>query len=200
MELDRFRPTAGAGCRPTLNWWGGKVPIQHISVKVFSNETSLELAMRAGEIDLDPYILDTKAFASASGATLLTAPSCSLGVFSMNTQTAPWSDIHVRRTVAYALNRSDIITAAGGYNTPIYTYLPPSAFLELAAAPEVNSLIELVATLQVAALQSRPRSASRPIRGAIPTRAVMSEYNYGSSINISEESRRSSRRSGSMLE
>ena len=60
-ELDSFDPTTGAEMSANPNWWGGKVPIQHISVKVFSNETSLELAMRAGEIDLDPYILDTEA-------------------------------------------------------------------------------------------------------------------------------------------
>jgi peptide/nickel transport system substrate-binding protein len=35
---------------------------------------------------------------------------------------APWNDIHVRRAAAYALNRTDIIAAAAGYNAPVYTY------------------------------------------------------------------------------
>jgi peptide/nickel transport system substrate-binding protein len=185
-ELDSFDPTTGAEMSANPHWWGGKVPIQHISVKVFSNETSLELAMRAGEIDLDPYILDTKAFASASGATLLTAPSCSLGVFSMNTQTAPWSDIHVRRAVAYALDRSDIITAAGGYNTPIYTYIPPSAFLELAPASQVNSLMGSLPLYKYNMAKAKAEMAQSVYPNGYANAAVMYEYNYGSSINISE--------------
>jgi peptide/nickel transport system substrate-binding protein len=40
-ELDSFDPTSGAELAANPSWWGGKVPIQHISVKIFSNETSL---------------------------------------------------------------------------------------------------------------------------------------------------------------
>lgn len=111
-RVDSFDPTTGAELSANPHWWGGTVPIRHITIKLFANETSLELAMRAHEIDLDPYILDTKSFAAASGAKILSSPSPSLGVFSMNTKAGPWSDIHVRRAVAYALNRPDIISAA----------------------------------------------------------------------------------------
>ena len=185
-ELDSFDPTTGAELAANPSWWGGKVPIQHISVKIFSNETSLELAMRAGEINLDPYILDTKAFASASGATMLTAPSCALGVFSMNTQTAPWSDIHVRRAVAYALNRSNIISAAGGYNTPIYTYIPPSAFLELAPAAKVNALMSSLPLYKYNIAKAKAEMADSAYPNGYSQPTTLYEYNYGSSINISE--------------
>ena len=104
----------------------------------------------------------------------------------MNTQTAPWSDTHVRRTVAYALNRSDIITAAGGYNTPIYTYLPPSVFLELAAAPEVNSLMSSLPLYKYNVAKAKAEMAQSAYPRGYTNAAVMSEYNYGSSINISE--------------
>ena len=43
----------------------------------------------------------------------------------MNTQMAPWNDVHVRRAVDYALNRTDLINANGGYAVPTYTLIPP---------------------------------------------------------------------------
>ena len=46
------------------NWWGGKVPVQHITVKFFSSETSEALAMRAGEIDV-AFPTNGTSFASA---------------------------------------------------------------------------------------------------------------------------------------
>jgi peptide/nickel transport system substrate-binding protein len=185
-EIETFDPTTGAQMSANPHWWGGTVPFQNISVKFFSNETTLELAMRAGEIDLDPYILDTKAFASASGARLLTAPSCALGVFSMNTQTPPWNDIHVRRAVAFALNRSDIIAAAGGYNSPIYTYIPPSAFLELAPAARVNALMSSLPFYKYNLAMAKAELAQSVYPNGFSSPATLYEYNYGSSINISE--------------
>ena len=37
------------------HYWGGNVPIQHISIKFFSDENSQALAFRAGEIDHLPW-------------------------------------------------------------------------------------------------------------------------------------------------
>jgi peptide/nickel transport system substrate-binding protein len=48
-EIDDFDPTTGAEMSANPDWWGGRVPFEHISVQFCSNETTLELAMRAGE-------------------------------------------------------------------------------------------------------------------------------------------------------
>jgi peptide/nickel transport system substrate-binding protein len=39
-------------------------------------------------------------------------------MFTMNTQATGWDDVHLRRAVAYGLNRTDIIAANGGCATP----------------------------------------------------------------------------------
>jgi peptide/nickel transport system substrate-binding protein len=183
-EVDSFDPTTGAELSANPNWWGGAVPIQHVSVKLFTEETSLALAMRAGEIDLDPYILDSKTFATTSGAKLESTNTCDLGVFEMNTQTPPWNDIHVRRAVAYALDRTNIIAAAGGYNSPTYTYIPRSAFLELASTSQVNSLFNSVPTYSYNLAAAKAQMAESAYPHGYNT--VLNEYNYGSSVDISE--------------
>ena len=66
-EINSLDPTQGMELSANPHWWGGKVPIQHITVKYFSTETSEALAMRSGEIDV-AFPQDGKAFASVSGA------------------------------------------------------------------------------------------------------------------------------------
>jgi peptide/nickel transport system substrate-binding protein len=143
-KIDSLDPTTGAELSANPHWWGGKVPIRHISVKLFSTETSEALAFRAGEIDLDPTVSDPKTYAATSGAKLMSASSCNNGFLTMNTRMAPWSDVHFRRAVAYALNRTDIIAAAGGYATPLSTFISPAALTTVASSAQVSQLLSAV--------------------------------------------------------
>jgi peptide/nickel transport system substrate-binding protein len=143
-EVDSLDPTTGAELSANPHWWGGKVRIQRISVKLYSNETSLGLAFRAGEVDLDPLIDNPKTFAATSGAKLLVSPSCGDAFVTLNTQIPPWNDVHVRRAVAYALNRTDIIDAAGGYSTPLYTFIAPANLETVASASQVSKLLKTI--------------------------------------------------------
>ena len=86
-KVNSFDPTTGAELSANPHWWGGKAPIQHVSVKEFSDNTSMALAFRAGELDITDQFSDAKAFAAASGAKLITQPSCENGFVTMNTQT-----------------------------------------------------------------------------------------------------------------
>jgi peptide/nickel transport system substrate-binding protein len=52
MEIQSFDPTTGVELTANPHYWGGKVPVQRISVKFFQDDTTLALAMRAGEIDI----------------------------------------------------------------------------------------------------------------------------------------------------
>jgi peptide/nickel transport system substrate-binding protein len=140
-EVNRLDPTTGAELSANPHWWGGKVPIQRVSVKVYSNETSLALAFRAGEVDLDPLINNPQSFASTSGAKLLVSPSCGDAFVTLNTQIPPWNDVHVRRAVAYALNRTDVIAAAGGYSSPLYTFIAPPVLQTVASSAQISKLL-----------------------------------------------------------
>jgi peptide/nickel transport system substrate-binding protein len=140
-KVDSLDPIKSAELSANPHWWGGTVPIQKLSFTFFSSETSLALAFRAGEIDLDPGINAPKSFAAASGAKLLTAPSCGNSFFGMNVRDSGWNDVHVRRAVAYALNRIDIIAAQGGYASPIYTMTPPSLLRSVASQSQINALL-----------------------------------------------------------
>ena len=56
-------PTTGAKLSTSPQWWGGTVPIQHISFQIFASATSEALAFRGGDEDLDPLVVGPKSFA-----------------------------------------------------------------------------------------------------------------------------------------
>jgi peptide/nickel transport system substrate-binding protein len=183
-EIDSFDPTRGAELSANPHWWGGQVPIQRISYTFFSSPTSEALAYRSGEIDLAPDISAPQPFANTSGAKLITAASCQDSELSMNTTIAPWSDVHVRRAVAYALNRPDIIAANGGYATPIYTYFPPQLLTSIASQSQVNSLLASVPLYQYDLAKARQEMA----QSAYPhgASASITEYSPGPSADVGQ--------------
>jgi peptide/nickel transport system substrate-binding protein len=183
-EIDSFDPTRGAELSANPHWWGGKVPIQRISFTFFSSPTSEALAFRSGEIDLAPDVTDPQAFASTSGAKLVTTPSCADAMFSMNTTIAPWSDVHVRRAVAYALNRSDIIAANGGYATPIYTYFPPQLLSSLASQSQINSLLASIPLYQYNLAKAKQEMAESAYPHGVS--ATITQVSSGAQLNVGE--------------
>ena len=143
-QLTSYDSTRSMELTANPHWWGGKVPIQHITVKYFSTETSMALAMRSGEIDL-AFPSNGKTFeaAAGTGATLSSWSPPSIYFVSMNVKAAPFDDVHVRRAVAYALNRTDLIAANGGAltATPQSTLIPPSQLQTLGTQTEVNAVL-----------------------------------------------------------
>ncbi len=182
--IDSFDPTTGSQLSANPNWWGGKVPIQHISFKFFTSDTPEELAFRAGELDVDPFILGPKSFQAASGVRLVSAPSCLNAFVSMNTQVAPWNDIHVRRAVAYALNRSDIIDANGGYAVPDYTLIPSQVLRTIASQAQVDALLKSLPLYQYNLAKARAEMAKSAYPHGFNT--TLLEFVYGSVVNISQ--------------
>ncbi len=181
-EVDGLDPTSGAQLSANPDWWGGKVPIQHISFRFFSSETSEALAMRAGEIDLVNNISDPRSFEATSGAKMLSATSCWTGYFAFNVESAPWDDVHVRRAVAYALNRTDIVAANGGYAEPNYTFIPPMMLGTIASPAQVNGLLGSINLYPYSLAKAKAELAESAYPHGFST--TLLAYSYGNSLDI----------------
>jgi peptide/nickel transport system substrate-binding protein len=147
-RFDSLNPTSGMELSAHPDYWGGEPPIERISVQLFRDDNSMALALRAGEIDLAPVVNGPEGFdAAAGGGTTTTAPICATALLSMPTQTEPWDDVHVRRAVAYALNREEIIAATQGRATePLDTLISPILLQSLATEDEVEAALDTVPT------------------------------------------------------
>jgi peptide/nickel transport system substrate-binding protein len=135
-------PTSGIDYKANPHWWGGPVAIQQLQFKFFSDENSEALAFRSGAIDITFRVDNPAAFVSAANTKLrLDTPSLAEVTFGMNVNTAPWNDIHVRRAVAYAVNRSNLVHADGGYASPLSTIILPQQLRVIASPSQVKSLL-----------------------------------------------------------
>jgi peptide/nickel transport system substrate-binding protein len=137
-----FDPTSGIEFKANPNWWGGKVNIQHISLKFFADESSEALAFRSGAIDLVLGLNGAQAFHATSGAPITSVPSCFSAYLGMETKYPPWNDVHVRRAVAYALYRPDLIKADAAPARPYYTLDPPYLLRAVATNAQINALFK----------------------------------------------------------
>src|SRR5262249_12228049 len=108
-KFDSLDPTSSVELSANAHWWGGEVPIQHVSFKFFGDEQGVALAMRGGEIDLDPFVVGDKAFEATSTDKVVDIPSSGNAFFAMNTKKPPWDDVHVRRAAAYAIDKLGVI-------------------------------------------------------------------------------------------
>jgi peptide/nickel transport system substrate-binding protein len=143
-EPESFDPTSGLQLVANPHWWAGKVPIQHVTISFFANATSEALAFRAGQLDYGDTG-DLTAFKAAAGgsANIVPVQSALVIYFSMNNHAGPWSDVHVRRAVAYAVNRTLLARAAGPLNTPATNYFDPS-LPALGTAAQVKAMLNSV--------------------------------------------------------
>lgn len=122
------------------DYWGGDIEFDSVTLTGFADENSEALAFRTGALDV-AFPADPRAFASAADVEVTTVPGTRQGLFVMNTQVAPWNDVHVRRAVAYAINKEDIVNVIGGNAEPDSTIIPPAQLLSIATQGEVDTLL-----------------------------------------------------------
>jgi peptide/nickel transport system substrate-binding protein len=182
--FDSFDPTSGVELSANPHWWKGQVPYKHISVKWFASETSMALALRSNEIDAVPFVFAPREFATTSGVKVQVAPHCSVWNFGMNTKNGPWADIHVRKAVAYAIDKQGVVKAYGGYVTPAQTLIPKSQLLALASAKQVNALLKSLPQYPYSVAKAKAELAKSKYPNGFS--GTMDSFDYGSSLNVAE--------------
>ncbi len=182
-EVTSLDSTTGAELTANPDWWAGPVPVQHISMKFFTSPTSEALAFRAGEVDFDPSIVAPKAFGSTSGATLINTPSdTTANFFTINTQAPGWDDVHVRRAAAYALNRTDLMIANGGFATPLYTTVTPFELRTIGSQAQVTSLLNSLNLYPYNLAKAKAEMAQSAYPHGFNT--TLWEYNWGATLDV----------------
>ncbi len=141
-ETVKLDPTSGAEFKANPNYWDGKVAFKELDVKFFDTETNAAIALRAKSIDMVPSVANAAAFESTSKAEIVSGPSCSMAFVGLNTQAAPWNDVHVRRAVAYAVDRKAFVDDVDGRAQAVTTFIPPTSLETIASKEEVDSMIK----------------------------------------------------------
>jgi peptide/nickel transport system substrate-binding protein len=145
-------------------WQPGKPSLDSITWKTMPDANSRKLALQSGQIhvDISPDWSSWSELSNTPGITATAFPSTEVDMLSMNVQRPPLDDPHVRKAIAYAIDREAIIQAVlYGNGTPANSLLPagvpyynpnnpgPTLDLDVAKAEMAKSSIPGGATIEL---------------------------------------------------
>ncbi len=124
-------------------YWGGHPAVKNLVLRTITNDATRLLAMRSGEIDGSFRISQDQIdqWKRLSGVSVQLAPELRTAYLSLDTESAPWSDVHVRRAVAYALDRQGLVKSVlRGYGQTAPVMPPPEQWGDVAPKAYVSKL------------------------------------------------------------
>jgi peptide/nickel transport system substrate-binding protein len=124
-------------------YWGQKPEVKNVVLRFITNDATRLLAMRSGEIDGSFRISQDQIdqWKRLSGVSVKLAPELRTAYLSLDLDTAPWQDVHVRRAVAYALDKKGLVSAVlRGYGQPAPVMPPPQQWGDVAPQSYVAKL------------------------------------------------------------
>lgn len=109
------------------DYWGDKPAVKDLSIELITNSQTAQLAMRSGDADGMFFISVTEAgdWEQIDGLAVTSAPGLAPAYFAWDLNESPWNDLHVRRTVAYALDKNGLVDGLlKGYAQPATSLVP----------------------------------------------------------------------------
>jgi peptide/nickel transport system substrate-binding protein len=116
-------------------WMAGKPKIEEFILRVITEESARLMAIKAGEADTERYSVEPPHIKEVMTWTevkvIRSADVWDYNLF-LNNKSPPFNDTQVRKAIAYAINRTEMVEiAALGYGTPQYSYVPSAIYGEL---------------------------------------------------------------------
>ncbi|MDX6475975.1 MAG: peptide/nickel transport system substrate-binding protein [Gaiellaceae bacterium] len=124
-------------------YWGKRPAVKDIVLRTITNDATRLLAMRSGEIDGSFRISQDQIdqWKQLSGTSIKLAPELRTAYLSLDTSSAPWDDVHVRRAVAYALDKNGLVKSVlRGYGQPAPVMPPPEQWGDVGTQKYVQKL------------------------------------------------------------
>jgi peptide/nickel transport system substrate-binding protein len=109
-------------------WQKGKPYLDSVTFSFVGNDNTRELQLRGGQIQIDefPAFNTITKLQHTGGVVLKLFPSTRTDYLLMNEQYPPLADRHVRRAIAYAVDRQGIVKAVlYGFGKPANSFIPP---------------------------------------------------------------------------
>ncbi|USQ81276.1 ABC transporter substrate-binding protein [Ornithinimicrobium faecis] len=126
------------------NYWGEAPVPDQITVSFFGSDDTGQAAMRSGSADgmLLGNPVSLPQFESISGTNVYSTPALMSHFWSLDTSTAPFDDIHVRRAFAHAIDREGLLKASFGTSArPLDAMIPRDLLTPIASEGEVDDFL-----------------------------------------------------------
>src|SRR5262249_23564916 len=143
--LTEFAPGDHAVLQANPAYWGPKAVAKKITFQSIPDRQTRLLAMKNGDIDgtFDLAISDIDQWKGLKNVDVITAPS--LGVYSLTLDRSapPFDDVHLRRAIAYSVDRAGLVMALLKGNGETAVALdPPEIWAPLAPTEAVKAFYD----------------------------------------------------------
>jgi len=148
-ELVEFVPDDHITLDRYEGYWGEQGPAKRIVIRSIPDSQTRLLAMQNGDIDgtFDVPISEVDQWEGLDGVTVITAPSNGVYQLVLDEETPPFDDIHVRKAIAYAIDRDGIVQAVlNGKGAPALAINPPGIWGGVLDEASVNTFYETIPT------------------------------------------------------
>ena len=113
------------------NYWGEKPAPDRLAFDIIPEDTQRQLALRSGSIQGGKVVDIGKLseWASIPGVAVETSPALRLNYLSFDVTQPPFDDVHMRRMVAYSLDREGVMKSAYGEAADLMPVFTPKEAL-----------------------------------------------------------------------
>src|SRR3990170_336840 len=148
-ELVEFVPDDHVTLERYEGYWGEQGPAQRIVIRQIPDSQTRLLAMQNGDIDgtFDVPISEVDQWVGLDGVTVITAPSNGVYQLLLDQETPPCDDIHVRKAIAFAVDREGIVQAVlNGKGAAARAINPPGIWGGVLDEASVNAFYDTLPT------------------------------------------------------
>ena len=142
-KFTKFVSDEGVSLARNDSYWGKKGVVKNVELKFITEDATRLLAMRSGEIDGAFGVPADQAnqWQGIANVKVAFTPQLRTAFFTFDTEAAPWSDVHVRRAFAHAIDKRGLVrTVLRGHGEVANTYPPPQQWGGLLAQKQVRKL------------------------------------------------------------
>jgi peptide/nickel transport system substrate-binding protein len=148
-KLVEFTPAASVVLEARDDYWGPKPTAKRIVFTSIPDRQTRLLAMQNGDIDgtFDLAISDIDQWKALGNVDVITAPSLGVFMLTLDQSAPPFDDLHVRKAIAYAIDREGLVQAVLKGNGEAATALnPPEMWAGVLPLDEVKAFYATLPT------------------------------------------------------
>lgn len=166
-----FQPDSKAVFTKSGTWWGGDTPAQTIEFDFFSDENARFLAQKNGTIDIATQlpIDQVSQFQGINGVNVLTESDRSYVGLTFDQNVEPFDDIHVRKAIAHAVDRSTIVSSILKGQATVATGIEPRTSWAVRSASRLPRMLRQACPSTPSTWMPRAPNSPSPRSPAVST-------------------------------
>lgn len=142
-RITKYDPDGGVTLARNEAYWGDRSPVETVRLNFIEEPSTRQLALRSKDVDgaFGVFPEDSRQWERIPSVGVEFVSELSVYFLSFDVSKPPWKDIHLRRTVAYAIDREGLVQGLlKGRAQAANSIVPPGQWANLLSADAIDRL------------------------------------------------------------